>query len=1350
MLRNYIHDIFLKTNETLFGAVLLALLLAAVPRARAEYFRHLSLADGLSQPSVIAVCQDQLGRMWIGTREGVNVYDGMSVIPYKGWVDDPAGEGKVWIGNSVRAITDTSRGDLFIIMDYNVVKYDIRTDRFSRLTDSGDIRVMATSGDVTTFMSQFSAYETSAGSDSIRFLFKLPPLADVMHLAMDGDKYYISTARGLHVIDRATRRETVLLPDEGIYSTFIGRNKAVWICAANGGLYRKGINEPTPELVSMPEAPKSVAGAKQSRHAVEDADGRIWYGSFTGLYCYDPSTKQTRHVKVSAGSGGLSHSSLFGMCCDRRGNIWAGTYFGGVNYFRPGQDYYSNFDYEGLVPEGLHHSYINSMVRDRDGRLWFGTDGAGVCCLDRQTNVVRQITAGDGKNSLRQNNIKSLAYDARSNRLFIGTHLGGLSVCDLDRGTTVNLIDRPGEDVIGPVIHSMKIYGDRLYVASRRGLFSISLDDSALSPRRITSRVIPYRFDFDSEGNIYASARFLNRIYKITGVAEGNVTVRTFTELGELGSFPTSICCNADGLLAGTLGNGVMVFPQYKSEGRRVLSTSTSDMPDDYCYAMEKTADGEVYILTNSYLVRYRSVEQPLESLLFSEYFPGSRIIDECGLMADDNGDIHIGSTKGITRLSRDCFVKDKEPSGTSGLFFSHLKVYDVPISPCDGSKILAQALPFASEIHLPHDRTNLSISIGMNDYTRARALPRIEYRLEGNDSHWLSSKDGNITYNSIEPGDYTLRVRNEGGKDEISIRIRVAHPWYDTWMAWLLYISLGLAVAFYIWRKNYIAARLRTSLMKEQVERRQIETLNHEKLVFFTNVSHEFQTPLTLIMSHVDFLISKYGRNEKLLETLKSVRRYTLQMSHLITQLLEFRKLQQNHQVLRLAYHDAAESLRQNAMPFVDYAHQRNIDYTIDIPEGTPLMGFYDTAMLDRVLVNIISNAFKYTPDGGKISCSVRSGREGTVVFQVSDNGRGISEKDLPYIFDRFYNGAPEEIRSSAIDYRSTGIGLAFAKSIVDKHHGEITVRSRRGEGSVFTVVIPATPAAYAGDENVIYEEETDVPDDSPEVAVPQTEGMEEEQAEPEAEKPLVLIVEDNEELRHNLVRFFENYFRVAEAEDGEDGLAKARSLNPDVIISDVMMPGMDGTEMCRRIKSDISLSHIPVILLTALSTSESKIAGLNANADDYVTKPFESAVLLARVDNLIRNRNMLRRQFGGKPVDDINMSAVNPLDRSLIKRITNYIDEHVSDQNLDIHSLCVELGLSRSLFYNKFKSLTGMTPNAFILNYRLKYAASLLRGQNDLTITEISDRCGFSNATYFSRCFRKQFGIAPAHYRK
>lgn len=1334
-----------------------AIILAGPHCAKAEYFRHLTLNDGLSQPSVMSIAQDGLGRIWLGTREGVNMYDGASLSVYKGWINDPDTGSKVWIGNEVSAIHPDSTGNLFMHIDHDVVKYNIVTDRFSRFTSGADVKALTGSNGQIIFITSDSICVKNPHNDSLIFQFSVPGLGNISHLAADAGAYYISTDAGLYIFDRKSRRRERLLPSTAIHSTFISSDNTLWISEVNGSLLRRGRSDKNPVKVSTPLAPKGVMGALQSRNAVEDHSGKIWYGTFTGLSCYDPATGHTRHIRIPTNIGGLTHSSVFGMLCDRQGNIWAGTYYGGVNYFSPADEQYFNFNYENLAPDGLYHSFIIAMTKDRDGNLWFGTDGAGVCCVDSIWNIRTTLSTKSGANALRQNNIKALAYHPGSNRLFIGTHLGGLSVYDIGTGTTTNMIDNQRlAQELGNVIHSLKVRGDNLFIASRTGLSRLDLTTDSI--HHIATPTPPLFIDFDSDGNLYYFHQRGRRIYRVAHPEESSPEVVPLPRLLGNGA-PSSFCCTDSGLLVSTIGDGIISFPGY-GDTQIQYNTSNSALPDDYCYTIANGPDGSVYILTEHNVVRMKP-DADMERVKFNDYFPDSHIIDDCALLPLQSGDILVGSTKGITRLSSSNFRASASTGGNPLLFFSKLRVQNREVIPGDGSGILDRALPYASRIRLPHNRNNFSLRLGLSDYTTSTGQPIVEYRLEGSDNnHWVTADDGEIRYNSLSPGSYTLHARQPDIPGEISIAIEVERPWYAGFWAWLIYIIAAAAIGYFIIHKSLDAARLRSSLRKEKIERNQIERLNKEKLVFFTNVSHEFQTPLTLIMSHVDLLMTKYKRNESLLEVLRHIRDHSRQMSHLITLLLEFRKLQQNHQVLRLGYHDAADALRHTALPFVDYATKRCIDFTIDIPDDVP-KGFYDPALIDRVLVNILSNAFKYTPDGGSISCSIARGRGATVVFRISDTGKGISEKDLPYIFDRFYNGNSDEMKRYDMDYRSTGIGLAFAKSIVDKHHGRISVTSREGEGTTFTVELPSSPEPFEGDSNIMIDDtpssaipafdEGPLPDNSPSVAASGPDDNDDpDNPSDEQELPLILIVEDNHELRRNLVHFFTPYFRLAEAADGMEGLEKARAINPDLIISDVMMPRMSGTEMCRTIKSDVNLCHIPVILLTALSASESRIEGLNANADDYVTKPFESAILLARVDNLIRLRKMLIGQFNKQPINEIDLSVVNPLDRDLLKRTSEVIDSRIDDPNLDISYICSRIGLSRSQFFAKFKSLTGMTPNTYIHNYRLKFAATLLSAQPQLSVADITYRVGFTNPAYFTRCFKKLFGVPPQSYRK
>ena len=557
------------------------------------------------------------------------------------------------------------------------------------------------------------------------------------------------------------------------------------------------------------------------------------------------------------------------------------------------------------------------------------------------------------------------------------------------------------------------------------------------------------------------------------------------------------------------------------------------------------------------------------------------------------------------------------------------------------------------------------------------------------------------------------------------------------------------MPLLFYISR---IAKRtLALSLEKERFEKQQIEQLNQEKLVFFTNVSHEFRTPLTLIISHIDIILQKSSLNPSIYNQILKIRKNAQQMSNLISELLEFRKLEQNHKTLQISQQDITPFLKEIYFSFVDYAHLRNIHYDFQLSE-TPTLCWFDSQLLEKVFFNLLSNAFKYTPDNGNIIISGRT-TDNEVEISISDTGSGIAKNDVSQIFARFFqanNQKPGEYSSPG-----TGIGLALSKTIVEKHHGTITVDSTLGKGSTFTVRLPRNADVFQADKNIQLsnqqQESSIVPgslDVLPETDTYLTESVHTENAEEKTHT--VLLVEDNEELLQLLTELFSPFYEVICATNGEEGLKQVYEHKIDLIISDIMMPKMSGTEMCLQIKNNIDYCHIPLILLTALNSTEQNIEGLNRGADDYITKPFHAQLLLARANNLIRSRLLMQHQFDKKPISEIDLTCINPLDKDILKRTAESIEQHIDDTEYDIPVLCKEVGIGRSLLYTKFKALTGMTPNNFILNYRLKHAAALLQQYPDIPIAEVSDRCGFSSPVYFSRCFKNQYGCTPQNYRK
>ena len=677
-----------------------------------------------------------------------------------------------------------------------------------------------------------------------------------------------------------------------------------------------------------------------------------------------------------------------------------------------------------------------------------------------------------------------------------------------------------------------------------------------------------------------------------------------------------------------------------------------------------------------------------------------------------------------------------------------------------DETGVLTKAFPYTQKLKLSHNQNNLILSFALPDYEQQLSQKQFQYKLDGVDKKWIKTSQTEVHYTNLDPGTYTLRVAainnssNQSGDitdKEISMQLTISAPWYATWWAFLLYIISFIGCLYYFISSRIAKRTLALSLEKERFEKQQIEQLNQEKLVFFTNVSHEFRTPLTLIISHIDIILQKSSLNPSIYNQILKIRKNAQQMSNLISELLEFRKLEQNHKTLQISQQDITPFLKEIYFSFVDYAHLRNIHYDFQLSE-TPTLCWFDSQLLEKVFFNLLSNAFKYTPDNGNIIISGRT-TDNEVEISISDTGSGIAKNDVSQIFARFFqanNQKPGEYSSPG-----TGIGLALSKTIVEKHHGTITVDSTLGKGSTFTVRLPRNADVFQADKNIQLsnqqQESSIVPgslDVLPETDTYLTESVHTENAEEKTHT--VLLVEDNEELLQLLTELFSPFYEVICATNGEEGLKQVYEHKIDLIISDIMMPKMSGTEMCLQIKNNIDYCHIPLILLTALNSTEQNIEGLNRGADDYITKPFHAQLLLARANNLIRSRLLMQHQFDKKPISEIDLTCINPLDKDILKRTAESIEQHIDDTEYDIPVLCKEVGIGRSLLYTKFKALTGMTPNNFILNYRLKHAAALLQQYPDIPIAEVSDRCGFSSPVYFSRCFKNQYECTPQNYRK
>lgn len=731
---------------------------------------------------------------------------------------------------------------------------------------------------------------------------------------------------------------------------------------------------------------------------------------------------------------------------------------------------------------------------------------------------------------------------------------------------------------------------------------------------------------------------------------------------------------------------------------------------------------------------------------------------------------ICFGGTGGFYSFHPDSI---KTNSSVPPVVITDLRLFNKSVV-VDTSKkaILTRSISYTSQIELSYNQNDLSFEFAALDYN----LPlknQYAYKLEGYQDNWIETgaQSRVATYTNLSPGTYVFRVKgsnNDGLWNEkgASLTIVIHKPWWITTLAWSIYILILLgAIGGYIrWRLWHLEKEKldlerqiheRTKQVEDQrdlLEHQNQWITEHEQLKsrFFTNVSHEFRTPLSLIQSPVEELLDDPRRNDKERRKLNMIRRNAHRLLNLVNQLLDISKIDGSKMKLELIHDDVMKHLRAVTGAFTSLAESKKINYHCHFPTVETIFWF-DPDKLEKIAANLLSNAFKFTPEGGEIiftalyKNNIDNLTGYTLELSVKDNGPGIPSDSLEKIFDRFY----QVEKSLKIEGGGTGIGLSLARDMARLMYGEIIVQSEAGAGSTFTVILPLGKDHLKESEFILLKEAHESIifkhklHENPEEIKQNQEGI------PKNEKPIILIVEDNLDIRMQLADNFNQEYTILEAIDGEDGLKIATEIIPDLIITDLMMPRMDGVELCEKLKNDVRTSHIPVIMLTARVTLEDKIAGLMTGADDYVPKPFQMAELKARVANLIEQRRKLRERFSREVTLKPGDISITPLDEKFLNRAVEVIEKNMHEENFDLRMFREEMNMSKSTLFRKLHALTNQSPSGFIRTIRLKRSASLLE-QNYGNVTQVSYEVGFNNLSYYNKSFKKLYGISPVNYIK
>lgn len=755
---------------------------------------------------------------------------------------------------------------------------------------------------------------------------------------------------------------------------------------------------------------------------------------------------------------------------------------------------------------------------------------------------------------------------------------------------------------------------------------------------------------------------------------------------------------------------------------------------------------GDLLLITNQGFSQFDYPQKKFYNYGTENGFPLTAV-NENALFVTHDGEVFLGGIQGmISFWEKKLHFTPKSYS----IILSRLLVNGKEITAGDDTGILEQSIAYTPEISLKADQSMFSIEYATSNFIPANRN-EIVYRLEGFSDEWnhTDRKQTLITYTNLNPGKYTLVIKSDGdGIEEARLLIRVLPPWYETWWAYLIYTICTVSLLWYLIQNYNSRIKLRESLKYEKKHIEDLEALNQSKLRFFTNISHEFRTPLTLIVGQVETLLQVQTFTPNIYHKILGIYKNSLQLRELITELLDFRKQEQGHMKIKVSRHNLVNFLYENYLLFLEYASSKQINFKFN-KQSDDIEVWYDQKQMQKVVNNLLSNALKHTKAEDTISINV-SQENKYVIIEIKDTGTGIAAAEIDKIFDRFYQ---TERLDSLNTGAGTGIGLALTKGIIELHHGTIRVESEPGKGSRFIITLKSGNQHFTEEQIIRDNTDTNI-QQQPETIVPTVEILPDSEWKEEDNKRIedakMLIVEDNESIKQMLAGIFETFYQVTTASDGVEALDIIQKDMPSIILSDVVMPRMSGTELCKQIKTDFNTCHIPVVLLTARTAVEHNIEGLKIGADDYITKPFNTNLLISRCNNLVNSRRLLQEKFSKQPQAFAQMLATNPMDKEMLDRAMAIIEQHLDNTDFNVNIFAREMGMARTNLFTKLKAVTGQTPNDFILSIRLKKGAVMLRNNPELNITEISDRIGFSSSRYFSKCFKEIYHVSPLAYRK
>jgi len=1307
---------------------LLIFLLANSLFGQEFYFKQYKSENGLSHNTVLTSLQDKKGFMWFGTKDGLNRFDGYTFKTFRNDINNPNSIGS----NFIECLHEFS-GQLWVGTNNGLFKYNEKAEDFSLLSKSLNKPIVDIENDNDGnlwYIADLTLYKYAVASKKT-VSYKNTLLSNVEEITKTPDgRIWVAFNNNLYGYNEGTnsfKKISINISTKNKLPIKISKIECedennIFIGTQNNGVMIYNIrNNSLKRLRLHNDEPLYI------RDFLKINPNELWIATESGLIIYNLKSSSYKNLTKSYNNPySISDNAVYSLTADSEGGVWIGTYFGGINYY-PKQYIQFKKYFPKLGENSISGNAVREIRSDQKGNLWIGTEDAGLNKFNPKTGIFTNYDLSQNSNLLTHSNIHGLLIN--ENKLWIGTFDRGIDIMDTETGKVIKHYSvGDGHGLSSNFVYTLyQNNSKQIFVITSTGIQTYDAGkDKFITHKGFSEEVFYTSFMEDKKGILWAGTYWDGLISYNPGTNKRNVFKQNKNNSKSISNNAINgIFQDYKNDLWIATENGLNVYNYKTNEFKNY--TTKDGFPSNVFYAIIGGEKNILWISTSKGLVEFNQESKKIKVYTEDNGLLNNQFNYNSGYK-DKNGTIYFGSTSGMIAFNPKKFIKNTfRPS----IFLTGIEILGKESSESTTISALNNSIINNKEITLHPDENSFNLDFTSLSYT-APEMVKYWYKLEGSTSDWISlGKRHKVYFSGLTSGKYTFKVKalNVNGiwSKSSPVQITILPPFWKSNLAYVFYFCILVALSFLGFRFYHNRIKLKNSYLLTELNNKKEKELYNAKIEFFTNISHEIRTPLSLIKGPLEKLLVKVDPDSEIKENLSIMDKNVSRLLNLVSQLLDFRKTELENVSLTFVKTNISNLVRETYTQFSQIIKSKNIDFELKL-ETDDLIAFVDAEVLTKILSNLFNNAIKYSKSNIILSLTKK---EGYFKLTIKNDGKLIPSHLRNKIFEPFFRAPGTENQSG------TGIGLALAYSLVKLHKGKLKLDTSDGTMNSFVLKLP-----------IHQDKEFDF-DDSKKSDIKVEDDVSVHKLKIENNKPTVLLIEDNEDLLDFVAKDLMNTYTIIKSSNAIQALDIVDNESIQLIISDVMMPEMDGFTFCEKMKTNINTSHIPIILLTAKTSIGARIEGLESGADAYIDKPFSIEYLKVQVANLLDNRRNIIDHYSSSPLAHIRTMAHTNVDEKFIKRLDGYIISNISDSNLSVDTLAESMNMSRSTLYRKINSITNLSPNDLINITRLKKAAELLK-TGSYKIYQIAEMVGFNSQVSFGRSFQRQFNMTPSEYVK